>query len=120
MQISQISPGPRAGYERAPAGKTGSAGWLGGQLGVLAGLAIMAGVAFCFASLATWSVDDPSLSNANSNTPNNAGGFIGSTIADLLMQFTGLASVVFLVVPAGWAWLKIVQRPVWRIKSRLI
>ncbi len=79
MQISQISPGPRAGYERGSSGRTGSAGWLSGQLGVLAGLAIMAGVAFCFASLATWSVDDPSLSNANSNIPHNAGGFIGST-----------------------------------------
>jgi S-DNA-T family DNA segregation ATPase FtsK/SpoIIIE len=95
-------------------------GWIGGQVGVLAGLALMAAVAFCFASLATWSVDDPSLSNANSNIPQNAGGFVGSTLADLLMQFTGLASVVFLVVPAGWAWLKIVQRPIHRLKSRLI
>ncbi len=113
MQISQIYPGQRA--ER-----TEPAGWVGSQIGVLAGLLLFAAVAFCFASLATWSVDDPSLSNANSNIPQNAGGFIGSAIADLLMQFTGLASVVFLVVPAGWAWLKIIRRPIHRIKARLI
>jgi S-DNA-T family DNA segregation ATPase FtsK/SpoIIIE len=115
MQISSVSPGQRAGYQRAVA-----TGWIGSQVGVLAGLILMAAVAFCFASLATWSVDDPSLSNANSNITQNAGGFIGSTVADLLMQFTGLASVVFLVVPAGWAWLKIIRRPIHRIKSRLI
>ncbi len=115
MQISQISPGQRAGYERSA-----YSGWIGGQIGVLSGLLLFAAVAFCFASLATWSVDDPSLSNANSNIPQNAGGFFGSAIADLLMQFTGLASVVFLVVPAGWAWLKIIRRPIHRIKARLI
>ncbi|MCU0789744.1 MAG: DNA translocase FtsK [Nitratireductor sp.] len=116
MQISHISPEYRDGHME----RQDQAGWIGGQLGILAGLALMAAVAFCFASLATWSVDDPSLSNANSNIPQNAGGFIGSTIADLLMQFTGLASVVFLVVPAGWAWLKIARRPIHRMKSRAI
>ena len=94
-------------------------GWLTGQLGALAGLALMAGVVFCFAALATWSIDDPSLSNASARVTKNAGGFLGSSLADLLMQFTGLASMVFLVVPAGWAWLKIVQRPILRFKSRL-
>ncbi len=79
----------------------------------------MAAVAFFFASLATWSVDDPSLSNANSNIPQNAGGVIGSTVADHLMQFTGLPA------SSSWscrqlAWLKIAQRPIHSIKSRLI
>lgn len=76
-----------------------AAKWLTGQLGVLAGLAILAVIAFVFASLATWNVDDPSLSNANGRLPQNAGGFIGSSVADLLIQFTGLASVIVLVPP---------------------
>ncbi len=109
-----------AGAMQTHRAKAERRGWVAGQIGVLVGLSIMAAVAFCFAALATWSVGDPSLSNANSRIPENAGGFLGSTVADLLMQFTGLASVVFLVVPASWAWLKIIQRPVYRVKSRLI
>ena len=114
MQVSETT---RAGFANAAPAKPG---FLGGQISVLAGLTILVAVAYCFAALATWSVDDPSLSNANSNVPQNAGGFIGSIIADLLMQFLGLASVVFLVVPSGWAWIKMVQRPIYRIRSRLL
>ncbi|MGI9402055.1 MAG: DNA translocase FtsK [Rhizobiaceae bacterium] len=94
--------------------------WFSGQIGILAGLGLMAAVAYCFASLATWSIHDPSLSNANGNTINNAGGYLGASIADLLIQFTGLASVIFLVPPAIWAWLKILQKPIGRIRSRLL
>ncbi|MEM7462493.1 MAG: DNA translocase FtsK [Pseudomonadota bacterium] len=94
--------------------------WLTGQLGILAGLGLMAAVAYCFASLATWSIHDPSLSNANANTINNAGGYLGATIADMMIQFTGLASVVVLVPPAIWAWLKILQRPIGRMRARLL
>jgi DNA segregation ATPase FtsK/SpoIIIE, S-DNA-T family len=114
MQVSHTS---RTVHAAAVAEKPG---FLGGQISVLTGLTILAAVAYCFAALATWSVDDPSLSNANGNIPVNAGGFLGSVIADLLIQFTGLASVVFLVVPAGWAWIKVIQRPINRIKTRLI
>ncbi len=114
MQLSNTN---HARTHRAP---SSGSNWLAGQIGVLAGLSLAAAVAFCFAALATWSVVDPSLSNANARIPENAGGFAGSTIADLLMQFTGLASVVFLVVPASWAWLKIIQKPIYRLKSRMI
>ncbi|GIL02583.1 MAG: DNA translocase FtsK [Alphaproteobacteria bacterium] len=102
-------------------GKVQRAGnWLTVQLGILAGLAMLAGVAFVFASLATWNVADPSLSNANGRLPQNAGGFIGSSIADLMIQFTGLASVVALVPPAVWAWLKISRRPIRRWRARAL
>jgi len=97
-----------------------AASWLTGQLGVLAGLTMLAGVAFVFASLATWNVDDPSLSNANGRLPTNAGGFVGASLADLVMQFTGLAGVIALVPPAIWAWLKIMRRPVRRWRLRLL
>ena len=49
-----------------------------GQIGVLLGLAILIAVAIAFASLATWSVDDPSLSSANGREIQNAGGAWGA------------------------------------------
>lgn len=97
-----------------------ASGWLTGQLGILSGLVLMAVIAFVFVSIATWSIEDPSLSNANSRIPANVGGYLGACIADLLMQFTGLASVIALVPPAMWAWLKILQKPIGRLRARLI
>jgi DNA segregation ATPase FtsK/SpoIIIE, S-DNA-T family len=114
MQLS------RTGTDNEHRYATRATGWLNGQLGTLAGLLLMAFVVFSFASLATWSIDDPSLSNANSNIPRNAGGIAGAILADLLMQFTGLASVILLVPPAMWAWLKILQYPIGRMRRRLI
>ena len=96
------------------------AGRLSRQLGVLAGLGLLAVVLFVFAALATWNVIDPSLSSANGRVPQNAGGFVGASIADLMMQFVGLASVVALVPPAIWAWLKIFHREIGKWKSRII
>ncbi|MFZ1814885.1 MAG: DNA translocase FtsK [Rhizobiaceae bacterium] len=93
--------------------------WVSGQLGILAGLILLAAVGYLFASLATWNISDPSLSNANGSQPNNAGGFPGSIFADLFIQFAGLASVMALVPPAVWAWLKILQKPVGRIRKRM-
>ncbi len=95
-------------------------GRFAGQLGVLIGLSLLVCIAIAYASLATWSVDDPSLSNANGRMVQNAAGFWGASFADLVMQFTGLASVVLLSIPAIWAWLKIVQKPIGRIRRRLM
>ena len=53
-----------------------ASGRLSRQLGVLAGLALLAAVLFVFAALATWNVTDPSLSSANGRLPQNAGGFV--------------------------------------------
>lgn len=94
--------------------------WLSGQLGVLLGLCLLAIVAIAFASLATWSVLDPSFSNANGNIVQNAGGYIGASFADLLMQFFGLASTVALVPAAVWGWLKLIQKPIGYFKKRLL
>lgn len=90
-----------------------------GQIGVLFGLMILAGVAIAFASLATWSVDDPSFSNATSRAVENAGGFWGASFADILIQFTGLASIITLVPPALWGWLKLIQKPIGVLRKRL-
>ena len=47
------------------------------------------------AALATWNVADPSFSHATDNPVSNAMGFPGAVLADLSMQFLGLASVFF-------------------------
>ena len=94
--------------------------WLSGQLGVILGLCLLALVAISFASLATWSVLDPSFSNANGNIVQNAGGYLGASLSDILMQFFGLASTLALVPPAIWGWLKLIQKPIGYFKKRLI
>ncbi|MFK7903192.1 MAG: DNA translocase FtsK 4TM domain-containing protein, partial [Nitratireductor sp.] len=94
--------------------------WLSGQFGILLGLVLLAFTAIAFASLATWSINDPSLSNANGNITQNAGGFLGASFANLMMQFFGLASTVALVPVAVWGWLKLIKKPIGFIKKRII
>ncbi|MGB7288250.1 MAG: DNA translocase FtsK [Salaquimonas sp.] len=91
-----------------------------GQIGVLFGLCILAIIAVAFASLATWSVDDPSFSNATSRMVENAGGYWGASFADILIQFTGLASIIAIVPPAIWGWLKLIQKPIGMLRKRII
>ena len=49
-------------------------------------------------SLASWSVDDPSLNHALDRTARNWLGYPGAVIADELMQFFGLGVLVLLAV----------------------
>jgi len=70
----------------------------------LVGIVILALVAITLAALASWSVDDPSLSYATSKSPANWLGFPGAVIADLGFQVFGIAIFVMLVPPAVWAW----------------
>lgn len=94
--------------------------WLSSQLDTLLGLCLLALVAIAFASLATWSILDPSFSNANGNIVQNAGGYLGASFADILIQFFGLASTITLVPPAIWGWLKLIQKPIGYFKKRLM
>jgi len=71
---------------------------------LLTGLALIAGAAAVATSLATWAVDDPSLSYAVDKIPANALGLPGAIIADLLMQFFGLAVAVLLLPAVIWGW----------------
>ncbi len=70
----------------------------------LAGMLLLALCAVLLASLASWSVDDPSLSLATSKVPANWLGFPGAVIADLCFQFLGLSSLVMIVPLALWGW----------------
>jgi S-DNA-T family DNA segregation ATPase FtsK/SpoIIIE len=85
---------------------------LSGQLGVvlrrrlrevggiaLISLAMMAGLA-----LATWSVQDPSLSHATDAPVHNLLGMPGAIAADLMMQLLGLGSLGLLLPIAVWGY----------------
>ncbi|WP_299477843.1 DNA translocase FtsK [uncultured Roseibium sp.] len=68
------------------------------------GLGIIAAAAMLAASLATWSVNDPSFNHATDGTVRNALGAPGAIIADILMQTIGLATAVFLIPLVLWGW----------------
>ena len=54
-------------------------------------------------SLATWSVDDPSLNHALDRTAANWLGYPGAIIADELMQLFGLGVLAVVAIPMVWA-----------------
>jgi S-DNA-T family DNA segregation ATPase FtsK/SpoIIIE len=81
------------------------------NLGALIGLAVLAVAAAIAVSLATWAADDPSLSHATDHNARNFLGVPGALVADLFMQFFGLASVVVLLPPVVWAWRLVFAEP---------
>ncbi|MEP1514826.1 MAG: DNA translocase FtsK 4TM domain-containing protein, partial [Nitratireductor sp.] len=82
------------------------------------GLALLAFGAFAIAALATWNVADPSFSHATGNTLTNAMGYPGAVVADLAMQFLGLASVAALVPVFAWSLFLLAGRPPDRLSRR--
>ena len=84
------------------------------NLGAIVGLAVLALSAVVAASLATWAVDDPSLSHATDHAARNLLGFPGAIVSDLLTQLLGLAASLSLLPPVVWAW-----RAVFALPTRL-
>ena len=84
------------------------------------GLAVLALVCAIVLALATWSVQDPSLSHATESAPVNLLGFPGAAMADLMMQMLGLASGAMLIPVAAWAVRLIADNPVGSIARRLV
>ena len=82
---------------------------------VLLGLAGIAAVA-----LATWSVQDPSLSHATNAPVRNMLGLTGAISADLMMQLLGIATIAFLFPVAAWGWRLVTHRPVERERMRAV
>ena len=80
----------------------GLSGFLRRQAGRAVGVVLLAGVCFALASLATWSVADPSFSHATDNAVTNAMGYPGAVFADLAIQFLGLGSVAALIPAVAW------------------
>ena len=54
-------------------------------------------------ALAGWSFDDPSLNHATDGIAKNYLGYPGAVVADELMQFMGLAVILFIALPMAWA-----------------
>jgi len=71
-------------------------------------------------ALATWSVQDPSLSHATNAPVRNMLGLTGAASADLMMQLLGIATIAFLFPVAAWGWRLVTHRPLDRERTRLV
>jgi S-DNA-T family DNA segregation ATPase FtsK/SpoIIIE len=99
-------------------------GTLGGvlqrRLRELGGVALLS-LAMIFAlALATWSVQDPSLSHATDAPVHNLLGRPGAIASDLLMQLLGLGSLALLLPIAVWGYRLLGHRPLSREKLRVV
>jgi DNA segregation ATPase FtsK/SpoIIIE, S-DNA-T family len=86
----------------------------------LTGIALIGFAMLLVAALASWSVQDPSLSHATRAPVRNLLGFPGSVVADLTMQLFGIASVAIVVPIAVWGWRLASHRPLYRERLRLV
>ena len=83
----------------------------------LAGLALITLALLAAIALATWSVQDPSLSHATQTPIRNLLGYPGAIFSDLAMQLLGLASVMLLLPEMLLGWRLLSHKPVgekWR------
>ena len=87
------------------------------RLSELFGLALLTIALLGAIALATWSVQDPSLSHATQKPIHNLLGFAGAIFSDLAMQLLGLASVLLLLPATLLGWRLLSHRPIgekWR------
>ena len=68
-----------------------------------AGIVVMLIAAAVALALLTYTATDPSLNTATRATPENALGYPGAVISDILLQATGLGAFVLVGALAGWA-----------------
>ena len=80
------------------------------RLRELTGLGLIAIAGVAIAALATWSVQDPSLSHATSRPIHNIVGYPGAIMADLLMQILGLGAITVVLPIAVWGWRRLTHR----------
>jgi S-DNA-T family DNA segregation ATPase FtsK/SpoIIIE len=88
-------------------------------LRIVLGVCVLGSLVLAVAALATWNVADPSFSYATGKQPANVLGFGGAAFADVMMQFFGLAGVVFLLPMIIWGLYLVRGRPVDRVIARL-
>src|SRR5438093_11772510 len=84
------------------------------------GIALITLAVVMAVALATWSVQDPSLSHATDAPVRNLLGTPGAIGSDLLMQLLGLASTVLVLPVAVWGWRIATHRPFDREWQRLL
>jgi S-DNA-T family DNA segregation ATPase FtsK/SpoIIIE len=81
------------------------------RLSELAGLALITLALLGAIALATWSVQDPSLSHATQTPIRNLLGFPGAIFSDLAMQLLGLAAMLLLLPEAMLGWRLLSHKP---------
>jgi DNA segregation ATPase FtsK/SpoIIIE, S-DNA-T family len=84
------------------------------------GLLIVTVACAAWASLATWSVHDPSLNNATRALPRNLLGSWGAVLADLGIQSLGLAAIILFLPLAAWGWHLVFRTTPNRRRMRLL
>ena len=102
--------------------------FLSGQLGIIlrrrlrevGGIALISLAMMAALALATWSVDDPSLSHATDAPVHNLLGRPGAIAADLMMQLLGLGSLALLLPIAVWGYRMLGHRPLSRERLRVL
>lgn len=70
----------------------------------LVGFIILAIIMLILLALASWSVNDSSLSFANDRPIDNLLGKLGAIIADIAFQFFGIGAILALLAPSFWSW----------------
>ena len=90
------------------------------RLRELCGLALITLAILLALALATWSVQDPSLSHAANAPVRNVLGTTGAIVSDLLMQLLGVASLALVLPVAVWGWRLVSHRPLRRERIRLL
>jgi S-DNA-T family DNA segregation ATPase FtsK/SpoIIIE len=101
---------------------------LSGQLGAMVrrrlrevgGIALISLAIVAALALATWSVQDPSLSHATDAKVHNLLGLPGAIAADLMMQLLGLGSLALLLPIAIWGYRLLGHRPLSRERLRVL
>src|SRR5580692_7925889 len=90
------------------------------RLREMLGIALVVGAILLAAALASWSVQDPSLSHATVNPVRNLLGLPGAITADLMMQLLGLGALAFVLPIAVWGWRLASHRPLRREWLRVV
>ena len=102
--------------------------FLSGQLGAalrrrlreMGGIALLSLAMMAALALATWSVNDPSLSHATDARVHNLLGRPGAVAADLMMQLLGLGSLALLLPVGVWGYRLLGHRPLGRERLRAL
>src|SRR6187402_3072405 len=90
------------------------------RLHEIIGAALLGVAGIAAIALATWSVQDPSLSHATNAPVRNLLGLGGAISADLMMQLLGIATVALLFPFSAWGWRLLTHRPLDRARARTI
>jgi S-DNA-T family DNA segregation ATPase FtsK/SpoIIIE len=90
------------------------------RLREVGGIALLSLAMMAALALATWSVQDPSLSHATDAPVHNLLGRPGAVMADLLMQLLGLGALALLLPIAVWGYRLLGHRPLSHERLRVV